>query len=86
MNGTHDIEHDLVYIASLLDNSELKDLAEKVQRVTGHSVRMRYPDACRDRHPKIPHDIYTIEDAQNAIQLTKTLVEQAGIVLDQENN
>ena len=75
LNGTHDMEHHLENIASPLRNSELKDLAVQVQGVTGPSVRMRYPDACNA--PKIPHEIYTLAHAQDAIRLTTTLVEQA---------
>ena len=66
--------HNLVQICWGLDDSELTQLASRLEALVGNSTRMRYPD--RVSFPQIPNDVYSSQMAQDALQLAKMIAER----------
>ncbi|KAJ7380161.1 hypothetical protein OS493_010872 [Desmophyllum pertusum] len=64
--------HNLVDNCSGLNDSELTNLASQLERLVGGSARMRYPDQMCS--PKIPNEVYSVQMAQQALELSKKIV------------
>ncbi|XP_048582130.1 sacsin-like [Nematostella vectensis] len=64
--------HDLHMIARCLDDSTLSSLAVQLEGLVGNSMRMRYPDCMVS--PRIPHDVYTRQQSQEAYCLAKEIL------------
>lgn len=56
-----------------LNDSMLNNLARDLERLVGCSARMRYPDQVFEA-PKIPNEVYTAQMAQQALQLSESIV------------
>ncbi|KAK3594191.1 hypothetical protein CHS0354_030738 [Potamilus streckersoni] len=74
INGNNVMQHshDLVQIASGLNNTNLSELARQLQCLVGEHTRMRYPD--RFCIPSIPADFFTSEHSAKACDLTKEIL------------
>lgn len=66
--------HDLSQNASRLNDSELLELATQLERRLVDSTHMRYPD--RMCYPQIPKDVYSDEDAREALRLAKEILQR----------
>ena len=55
-----------------LNDSELTDLSSQLETLVGGSARMRYPDQMCS--PKIPNEVYSVQMAQQAFQLSEKIV------------
>ena len=60
----------------MLNDPQLITLSRELEELLGSSTRMRYPDQLR--FPKIPKDVYSEQDALQAIELARDIVEQVG--------
>lgn len=66
--------HNLVENCVGLNDPELTDLASQLESLVGDSARMRYPDnMC---YPQIPHDVYSAQMAQQALEIAKKVIER----------
>ena len=68
--------HDLEGNALRLNDQQLSTLSRKLEGLLGSSTRMRYPDQLT--FPKIPTDVYSEQDALQAIELAREIVQQVG--------
>ncbi|KAJ7360288.1 hypothetical protein OS493_016918 [Desmophyllum pertusum] len=66
--------HNLVANCSSLGDPELTELAGQLESLVGDSTRMRYPS--RICYPQIPHDVYTAQMAQEALEIAKKIIER----------
>lgn len=66
--------HDLSQNASRLNDSELLKLATQLERRLVDSTHMRYPD--RMCYPQIPKDVYSDEDAREALRLAEEILQR----------
>lgn len=57
-----------------LGDPELTELAGQLESLVGDSTRMRYPS--RMCYPQIPHDVYTAQMAQEALEIAKKIIER----------
>ena len=64
--------HNLVENCNDLNDSELTNLARDLERLVGSSARMRYPDQVSS--PKIPNEVYSVQMARQALQLSENIV------------
>ena len=64
--------HDLCDLASAIKDDYLVKLASNLQIIIGFVGQLRYPDYLP--YPKIPHDMYSEEQARRAAKLTRTLL------------
>ena len=60
--------------ASRLGDPELTRLANQLEHQVVDSTRMRYPDQVS--YPHIPNDVYSMEIAQEALQLARSILER----------
>ena len=64
--------HDLVTLSNMMSDKLLCTLCQSLQRTTGRSEAMRYPDCWQS--PSIPHTRYTEHDANTAKNLAAEIV------------
>lgn len=66
--------HNLVQNSLTLDDSQLTTLSSQLESCLGDSTRMRYPDqVC---FPRIPHDVYSRDMAQEALGLARSILDR----------
>ena len=65
--------HNLVQNSLMLDDSRLVTVSSQLEGCVGDSTRMRYPD--RLDYPKIPKDVYTEEDAHQALEAATEILQ-----------
>ena len=65
--------HNLVQNSLMLDDSRLVTVSSQLEECVGDSARMRYPD--RLDYPKIPKDVYTEEDAHQALEAATEILQ-----------
>ncbi|CAH3193171.1 unnamed protein product [Porites evermanni] len=65
--------HNLVQNSLMLDDSRLVTVSSQLEECVGDSTRMRYPD--RLDYPKIPNDVYTEEDAHQALEAATEILQ-----------
>lgn len=69
-------DHNLTFICSGLDDSELMESAGELEHLLGGSTRMRYPDQIHSQYPKVPNDVYSAEHALVALELARKIVDR----------
>ena len=66
--------HNLIQNSLMLDDSQLVTFSKQLEQLLGDSTSMRYPD--RLDFPKIPKDVYTAQDAHQAMVLATEILEK----------
>lgn len=69
-------DHSLIVNCFGLDDSELMESARDLEHLLGGSTMMRYPDRIRSQYPKIPNEVYSAEDALEALELARKIVDR----------
>jgi len=78
MNASQ-LSHDLCDLSALTNDTELCSAALRLQGLIGPTPRMRYPDFLP--FPKIPRDVYSIQDALTVNELTETTMKRIRLLI-----
>ena len=73
-------DHNLALNCCGFDDAVLRDLAVQLERLVISSVHMRYPDTMS--YPKIPHDVYTAAQAEEAFRIATKILERVRVKLN----
>ena len=73
-------DHNLVLNCCGFDDAVLADLAAQLERVVINSAYMRYPDTMS--YPKIPHDVYSAAQAEEAFRKATKILERVRVKLN----
>ena len=71
--------HSLPQLAGQLSDSELLQLAKKMESRIGPHTRMRYPNALV--YPSVPVEVYTADDMRFACQVAQQVVERVTLLM-----
>ena len=75
--------HDLVVLASSLEDIELRRFAQTLQRIIGNSAKLYNPDPID--FIVIPHDEYTREMAGEAVAVSKAILDKVKELIEHDN-
>ena len=73
-------DHNLVLNCCGFDDAVLAYLAAQLQRLVINSAHMRYPDTMS--YPKIPHDVYSAAQAEEAFRTATKILERVRVKLN----